>query len=119
MLVADAEDPGTRRAVLRPVLVEEKGDSTLGIRFLPLLCGDRHSQCSCEGATDVVGWVGFVGNAHKGRTRQLLHGALIPFDNSTLDVMVLKNVENVGRSVTGLLGAGGVGVRGNPDDNGA
>lgn len=117
-MFADGEDPGAGIAMLVPILVE-KGDGTLGILHLPLLRSDRHSQRGCEGATDVVGWVGFVGDAHKGRTQQLLHRALIPFDNGTLDFMVLEDLENVGRSVTGVLGAGGVGMRGNPDDDGA
>src|ERR1700761_8045112 len=53
VLVADGEDPGTRLAILVLVLVEEEGDGTLGICFLPLLRSDRHSQRSCERATDV------------------------------------------------------------------
>lgn len=113
VLVANGENPATRLATLGLVLVEEEGDSTLSVR-LPLPRSDRHSQ---YGATDIVGWVGFVGDAHKGRTPQLLNGALIAFDNSTLDLMLLQNMKNVGRSVTGVLGAGGVGMRGNPDDN--
>ena len=117
MLVANGEDPGTWLAVLGLVLMEEEGDATLSVLILPLLRSDRHSQHGCEGATDIVRRVGFVGNAHKGRTRQPLHGALIPFNNGTLNLMLLQNMENVGRSVTGLLGAGGVGMRGNPDDN--
>ena len=119
VLVADGEDPDARLAILALVLVEEEGDGTLGIRFLPAVRSDRHSQRGCERATDEVGWVGFVGDAHKGWTRQLLHGALVSFDNSTIDFMVLENMENVGRSVTDVLDAGSVGMRGNPDYNGA
>ena len=95
VLVADGEDPGTRLAILVPALVEEEQDGTLRTCFLPLLRSDRHSQRSCERPMDVVGWVGFVGDAQKDRTRQLLHRALVSFDNSTVDVMFLENLENL------------------------
>ena len=36
VLVANGEDPGTRLAILGPVLMEEEGDSTLSVCLLPL-----------------------------------------------------------------------------------
>lgn len=65
----------------------------------------------------MVGGVSFVGDAHKGRTRQLLDRALVPFDDCTLNLVLIENAENIGRSVTGVLGGGGVGMGGNPDDD--
>jgi len=119
VVVADAKDPGTRFGILGLVLVEEKGDATLGIGSLPLLRSDRHAERSCERATDVVGGVGVVGDAQKGRTCQLLNDALVPFHHRTLDFIGLEKIENGWGSIVRILGGGGGGMGGNPYNDGA